>query len=171
MGDMSEGVNLSDVRAAITSAGQALEFSEDALTPAVRACTDLINVLANIQVKVQSLQNVHGMEGFGSSRMLATGLGARADMDAGHFGQALEEHLQTVRELRAAIEQAGKRYVEAEGGNAADLTFSHDPSDKGKLPPLLDPSQRVADQQAPSPSPISPFSPVYIPGLGIFTGS
>ncbi|MYR06585.1 hypothetical protein GTV32_09800 [Gordonia sp. SID5947] len=169
MVDSTEGFDLAGARSAIESAAQNLEFDDDAAAPAVQACTDLINVLFGLQSSLIGLQNVSGMEAFGSSRMLATGLGARGDDSTGHFGHAVTEHLETARALRDAIEQAAKRYVETEGGNADSLKFPHDASDNGKLPNLLDPSMTESSQQ-PAP-PMMPIQPIYVPGLGTFRGS
>lgn len=142
--DGPQPVDLSYIRSAMQSDGHNLEFHEGSVKDAVQACTDLMHILEQIQNRLPDLQTVHGMDSIDSGRELAKGLGERANMDPGHFGQAVQEHLKTVTAIRDAIEASGKNYFEREHINIEDL---HKPSKDGQMPPMMNPSQGTPNAQ------------------------
>lgn len=148
----SNGLDQSRIRSIFENAGRNLKFDSSAVEHSVQACTDILSVLDDIRYQSGNLKIVGGMAAFPSSQTLAKGLGDRANEDSAHFGQAISEHISTVRALRDAIEAAGKRYVETEGGNVEALKMPHNPSANGHLATLTDPNQRLPqfnDQQPP----------------------
>lgn len=93
-----------------------LSLEPGAASTCVKACTEFLVVLDQLQRQAEFLQCKEAFGHLPSARALGQKFDDKA-IGPGGFAEVLQQHIDTVTRMKDLFEAAGKAYIEAEGEN------------------------------------------------------